>query len=149
MRIKLIEDKTLEELTVSIQYSQITNEVRQIEKLLKSLGKVLTGSDNGRTYQIPVSDIFYIESVDRKTFIYTKDKVFRSELKLYDLQDELLSSEFVRISKSTILNINVLESISTLINSKLETVLSNGEKLWVSRTYIPDIKRLLFRGDEQ
>lgn len=149
MRIKLVEDKMLEEVSVLIQYPKITNEVTRIQELMNSLGKVLIGNDNGRTYQIPVGDIFYIEVVDRKTFIYTKDKVFRSELKLYELQNELPSSEFVRVSKSCILNINVMESIATLMNSKLEAILSNGEKICVSRTYIPVIKRMLCRGGEQ
>lgn len=146
MRIRLIQDQSIDNIEVEIKYPEITDEVYQIKNRLLSLEKVLVGNANGKQYPISISNIFYIETVDRKTFIYTKDDVFSSDLKLYILEDELPSDEFVRVNKSCILNINVLECIKTRMNSKLEATLSNGEKICISRTYIPLIKKIVFGG---
>lgn len=148
MKVSITQDKSVDNIEVEIKYSEMTDEVYQIRKRLESFEKVLVGNIYGKQYPIRISDIYYIESVDRKTFIYTKDNVFRSELKLYVIKDELPSEEFVQVSKSCILNINILEYIENCINSKLEATLSNGEKICISRTYIPLIKKIVFGGDK-
>ena len=89
-------------------------------------------------------DVFYIESVDKRTFIYTKEKVYRSEKRLYQLENELKEYDFVKVSRTCLVNINELVHIKTLSNSRLEAELTNGEKIIVSRTYIPEIKRKIF-----
>lgn len=105
---------------------------------------MIIGTDDKCTYQISIWDVFYIESVDRKSYIYTKDKVYQSDFPLYILHSQLPDDVFIRISKSCVLNVNVLEHIGTLSNSKLEATLSNGEKVCVSRTYVSEIKKVLF-----
>ena len=86
-----------------------------------------------------------IESVDKRTFIYTKGMVFRSEKRLYQLENELKEYDFVKMSRTCLVNINELVHIKALANSRLEAELSNGEKIIVSRTYIPEIKRKIFK----
>ena len=71
--------------------------------------------------------------------------VFRSEKRLYQLEEELKEFDFVKVSRSCLVNVNELVRIKALANSRLEAELSNGEKLIVSRTYIPEIKRKLFQ----
>ena len=51
----------------------ISDEVREIIAFVKSRQGQLTGTADERQYEIAVSDIFYIEAVDNKTFLYTKD----------------------------------------------------------------------------
>ena len=89
-------------------------------------------------------EIFYIESVDKRTFVYTKEAVFRSERRLCQLEEELAKYDFVKVSRNCLLNLNELVHIKVLSNSRLEAELTNGEKIIVSRTYIPAIKRMLF-----
>ena len=91
-----------------------------------------------------VPAIFYIESVDKRTFIYTKEKVYRSDKRLYQLENELKEYDFAKVSRTCLVNINELVHIKTLSNSRLEAELTNGEKIIVSRTYIPEIKRKIF-----
>jgi Response regulator of the LytR/AlgR family len=58
---------------------------------------------------------------------------------LHDLQHD----GFVQISKSCLLNINVLENIRPLFNSRMEATLLNGERVIVNRRYLPDVKEAL------
>ncbi|WP_010681306.1 LytTR family DNA-binding domain-containing protein [Acetivibrio cellulolyticus] len=142
MKLTLVQRKQ-EDIEVEIRYREMNSYVEELVKKIESFNHTIFGDDNGRQYKINVCDIYYIESVDKKTFIYTKEQVFRSELKLYQLFNELADYDFVQINKACILNINVLESLQPLVNSRIEAKLSNGERLNVSRTYIPDIKKAL------
>lgn len=143
MNLKLTQIKDLGRIEIEIKYPEMNHTVKQLVRRIESVNHAIYGDDNGRQYRIAYEDIFYIESVDKKTFIYTAKQVFRSEQKLYQLLEDLTAFEFVQISKSCILNINVLESIQSLANSRIEVTLQNGERLNVSRTYIPQIKKAL------
>lgn len=133
------------ELTVTIEYPKQSSQLTRIVQKLKSEDKALVGSENGREYKVFMPDIFYIESVDKRTFIYTRDMVFRSEKRLYQLENELKEYDFVKVSRNCLVNINELIHIKALANSRLEAELSNREKIIVSRTYIPEIKRKVFQ----
>ena len=63
---------------------------------------------------------------------------------MYQLEDELKEYDFVKVSRACLVNLNELVHIKALANSRLEAELSNGEKIIVSRTYIPEIKRKIF-----
>lgn len=142
MDIKLIEDKD-SKLEVQIRYPIMNVHVKQLIQKIKSTEIKIVGSDSGEDTVLNIYDIFYIESVERKTFIYTKDQIYRSSKKLYQLFDELKEFGFVQINKACILNIDVLESVETIFNSRLKAKLINGEQVIITRTYIPEIKRLL------
>ena len=47
--------------------------------------------------------------------------------------------------KSTILNIEWLKGVKTLVNSRLEAILSNGERVCVTRKYLKYIREALIR----
>ena len=140
MKLILTQCKELLETEVEIRYAEMSTQVKNLSKRIEQSEQYLYGEESGRQYRILLDDIFYVESVDRKTFIYTKSTVFRSELKLYQLLNKLGDTDFVQVSKSCILNISVLENIKTLYNSRMEGTLTNGEKITISRTYIPAIK---------
>ncbi|WP_160686594.1 LytTR family DNA-binding domain-containing protein [Clostridium sp. C2-6-12] len=142
MDIKLVEDKD-SKLEVQIKYPIMNAHVKQLIQKIKSTEMKIVGSDSGEDTVLNIYDIFYIESVERKTFIYTKDQIFRSSKKLYQLFDELKEFGFVQINKACILNIDVLESVKTIFNSRLKATLINGEHVIVTRTYIPEIKKWL------
>lgn len=143
MKLILTENPNTE-LTVTVEYPRQSSQLTRIIKKLKSEEQFLIGSENGRNYKVMVPDIFYIESVDKRTFIYTKGMVFRSEKQLYRLEEELKEYDFAKVSRTCLVNVNELVHIKALPNSRLEAELSNGEKIVVSRTYIPEIKRKVF-----
>ncbi|MDR2184936.1 MAG: LytTR family transcriptional regulator DNA-binding domain-containing protein, partial [Treponema sp.] len=58
--------------------------------------------------------------VDKRTFVYCDKAVYHIEQHLYQLIKELAKSGFVQISKSCLVNINMVESIRQLFNSRME-----------------------------
>ena len=97
--------------------------------------------ENGAHYKIPFSDILYIEVVDKKSFIYTKDLVCQSAEKLYQLEEKLLPHKFIRVEKSLLLNIEAIKAVSPTFSGRFEATLINEERVAVSRKYVPDLKK--------
>jgi len=142
VNIILVEDKE-SNLEVQIRYPIMNVQVQQLIQRIKNIDVKIVGSNNGKNIVLNICDIFYIESIERKTFIYTKDQVLKSSKKLYQLVDELNGFGFIQINKSCIMNIDVLDSVKTLFNSQLKATLINGENVIITRTYIPAIKKCL------
>lgn len=136
------------EIEVEVRYDKLDAEVVKLFERIEQTDNFIYGTDNGRQYKIRTNDIYYAESVDKKTFIYTKEAVFRSELRLYQLGEILRANDFVQVSRFCIINMNVLESIRTLFNSRLEATLINGEKINVSRTYLSHVN-MAFASKEE
>lgn len=137
---KQVENKPL---TVTIEYPQLDGYTEGIIKKVKALNVTISGSIQERTYSLSISDIYYIEAVGRKVFLYTKDEIYLTGKKLYELEELLIETSIIRISKSCLMNMDILYSIKQLTNSKLEATLVNGEKLIVARTYLNNIKNML------
>ncbi len=146
-KIKLIEDKQ-SNLEVQIRYPAMNAYVKQLIFKIKSLDIKIIGSDGEKNILLNVDDVFYIECIERKTFIYTQEGVYRSSKKLYQLFDDLKEFGFVQISKSCILNMNELDYVKILFNSRLEATLTNGEKVIITRKYIPVVKDWLDKGGD-
>lgn len=138
--------QTNEELEVRLRYTQEDRLFKRLLTFLQSVDKQLPCFDEKGDYQINVADIFYLESVDKKTFVYLEKQVYQTHQPLYRLLDDLTNDDFVRISKSCILNLAHLESVRPILNSRMEATLKNGEKVYVNRRYLPEMKRAL-KGD--
>ena len=135
-------------LTVIIEYPIWDNKTRRLADKIKALDLTVSGRSEGKVFQVHISDIYYAESVERKTFLYTKDEVYMTDKKLYELEEMLKEAGIIRISKSCLMNVDMLYSIRQLMNSRLEATLINGEKLIVARTYLKGIKNILKGGAE-
>ncbi len=135
-------DKSQPEV-VEIHCHKISDEVKEIVAFVKSRQGQLTGTIDDIQFEIPVTEIFYIEAVDNKTFIYTKDKVYQTKHKLYELEELLKNKRFVRSSKSTLLNLMKISSIKPALNGRFTAVLYSGEETIISRKYVPELKKAL------
>ena len=131
---------------LEIRCHSISDEVREIIAFVKSRQGQLTGIADERQYEISISDIFYIESVDNKAFIYTKSKVYETRQKLYELEEMLKKKHFLRVSKSTLLNLMKVSAIKPALNSRFTAVLQSGEQVVITRKYVPALKKAL-KGD--
>lgn len=143
MKIQLEENPTIDELEVLIRYSRMTQKVRYLERIIRAAGKEIRCKKEQQDVWINASDIYYIESVDKKTFVYGESEIYGSELRLYQLEEELKEEGFVRVSKFCIVNINMLESVCSLKNSRMEAMLKNGERVNITRKYLKEIRKSL------
>lgn len=117
-----------------------------IDKLiaaLKIIDRQIMVLYEGNMTSLNLEEILYIESVDRKCFVYTADRIYESYSKLYELEQQLEQYMFVRINKSCVINLKKIDSIKTYFDRRLLVTMSNNEQLIVSRMYAEKIKELL------
>ena len=131
---------------VLIRCHAVTEEVREIAAFVKSRQGRLTGMKDSRQYEIAVSDIYYFESVDGKTFLYTKEQVYETAYRIYELESMLRSKNFLRVSKSMLLSLMKIRSIQSALNGRFAAVLLSGEEVIISRNYVKGLKAAL-RGE--
>lgn len=143
MKLRIEQDDQYKELEIHITYGQKDKLIERILGFLETVDRQLSCYQEGRKYLVNFSDIYYIESVDKKTFVYLADEIYQTDLRLYQLLHDLQHDGFVQISKSCLLNINVLENIRPLFNSRMEATLLNGERVIVNRRYLLDVKEAL------
>lgn len=135
----LIECEEDNELEVVIRCNKIDDEVRRIISLFEDKHFIIGKLDN-RSYQIKIDDIYYLEANEDRAFIYCEDKVYETNLRLYELEDQLDPRLFVRISKSILLNLNKLDNVRALLNGRYEALLINRERLIITRHYVSSFK---------
>jgi DNA-binding LytR/AlgR family response regulator len=131
------------ETEIIIKCQQIDNDLQRLMSLLKNFDEKIPGVLDGSTHFVDVKDIFYFESVDKKTFIYTKSDVLETPLRLYEIEEKLSRQDFFRASKSTVINVSKIKELSPRFNGRLDALLENSEKLVISRQYVPVIKEIL------
>lgn len=143
MKITIDESVNYLETEIIIKCSEVNEEIQKLILMLKSSEKKIFGIIGKTTQLIDPHNILYFESVDKKTFIYTKEQVLESPLRLYEVESKLSDHDFFRASKSTIINMSKIEKLTPKLNGKLEVLLENNEKLIVSRQYVPILKEIL------
>lgn len=143
MKLHIEQSEEYSDIDITIRCNNIDSQLSRLIEQIRLYGYALQGKIDGTTTLIPPDEIYYFESIDGKTFIYKEKDVFGSDLKLYEIEERFCKGIFVRVSKSTILNINKLKNFRTQLNGKLEAQLKNGERLEINRHYVPELKQRL------
>lgn len=146
--INIISSELEEEVIFNVH--NVQEKVTEAIELLTSSNEVikhLLGRKEEKYYKVNVDEIFYIESIDRKVFIYTKTQTYEISEKLYVLEEQLTSMNFIRISKSLLLNIDKIHSFYPKLSGSLEALLTNNEKVIISRRYVANLKNKLGMRD--
>lgn len=146
MEVRVFKIPKEERETVEIKCHEVNDSVREIVTFVKSRQGMLSCMMNGKQYEIAVTDVLYVESVDNHTFVYTNKNSYETKQKLYEMEEVLKDKKFLRISKSTLLNLMKVKAIKPALNGRFSAILSNGEEIIISRKYVPDLKQTLKGG---
>lgn len=141
VQVKTVPEKERE--MVEIRCHQVDDSIEEIVTFIKSRQGSLSGNLDGDIYEIPILDVLYIESVDNRTFLYTQDQTYEAKQRIYELEEVLKSRHFIRISKSSIVNLLKIQSIRPALNGRFSAILCNGEEIIISRKYVAEFKKVL------
>ena len=142
MDIQIVEH-TKEALQVVIKCRQIDDEIIRLKCHIELFDKKLQAKKDNELYFINSSDVLYFESVDNRIFLYTEGDVMEVKQRLYELEVILSDKDFIRISKSQIVNINKIRSLKPELNRTILATMCNGEQLSISRKYVQAIRNML------
>lgn len=140
MKIRIEEIQNLTEEEIIIRCKSRDERVESIISTLTLFDNKIDAKKDGKNYLLKLQDIYYFESVDNKVFCYTEKDVFEVYMKLYEIENTFYNSNFIRISKNMIVDAGKIESFKAQLNGRMEAVLSNGERVEISRNYVPALK---------
>ena len=143
MKITINTDNHFAETEISINCSKMSEDIEKLISAIRMLDKKITGQKEGRQHIIDVAEINYIESVDKRTFLYTSVDVYECSLKLYELEAKLSGGDFLRASKNCLFNMNRILSIEADLDRRLILTMEHDIKLGVSRQYAAAVKQKL------
>ena len=143
MKIEIDIDERYSDTEVVIRAKRLTRDVEKLVALMRMIDMQVGVRQGEETYLLDAEKILYVETVDRRTFVYTEKETYESELKLYEIEQELLEHDFLRISKQAIVNIRAIKSLRADIDRKIRVTLKNGEQIVVSRMYSDELRRKL------
>lgn len=143
MKVEIEQDAHLLLPEITIRCPVIDEDILRIVAMLRVQEQKITGIWEGDYYLLDAKDILYFESVDKRTYCYTREKVYECPLRLYEIEEKLGRADFLRISKAVVINFGGIQSIHPDFGGRLTLTLENGERQCVSRQYAPMIRQKL------
>lgn len=147
MRVNIIENADTKEIFAEIHCREITAEVNRLKAHIENYAVRIKGEYEKEAVYVDLKDILYFESVDSKTFIYTKERVLTAELRLYEIEKRLSEKNFFRCSKSVVVNLGKIVKLKPEISRNIIATLDNGEAVVISRRYVSELKRIIGAED--
>ncbi len=145
LKIRIEIDEQIEDDEIIIKCRELNEDIAKIQKTIAEISsKVsLTFYKNQTEYFFPLSTILFFETSVNGIDAHTVDDVYTIKKKLYELED-ILPKDYIRVSKSTILNVNHIYSIDKNITSSSVVKFYNTYKqVFVSRSYYKSLKQRL------
>ena len=142
MKITIETPKPGEEDEIIIRSAALDERLLKLIQALRAEEK-LTGYAEDRIVKLQPKDIYYFEAVDNHIFAYTAKETYEVHKKLFELEQEYEHTDFLRISKSVIVNISKIAYVKPSFNGRFEAKLKNDEKIIVSRQYVAALKKKL------
>lgn len=138
MKVRIEISPGLEEPEAVIRCDRLDEAIINLQSLISQQdgGRRCLSLHKGETqYYVPVEQIYFFETQGRCIYAHTAGELFETEYKLYELE-ELLPGSFLRISKSTIVNLDVIYSITrNLTASSVVEFTGSSKRAMVSRSF--------------
>jgi len=139
------EKEMIEDDKINIVFSegQLHDVNKMLDLLVHGEDVYLTGHNERGTKRVEIRSVYYVETFGDDVYLVLRNGRLLTRSKLYQLEDMLKEKDFIRISKSHLVNIGKIKYIKPAINSKIELILNNDESVEVKRTYLKDFKDTL------
>ena len=138
MKVVIELDEGLDEECVVIKCKSLDERIVRLQKLIADADKKerdILLHKNEKSYYIPLNCILFFETENKQIWAHTANEMFETEYKLYELED-ILPGYFMRISKSAIVNLNQIYSITKNVTSSSAVEFEDCyKKVYVSRNY--------------
>ncbi len=144
MQLEVKIDSAYAEPKLILLTASMTEEVRQLlGRLTEQTPQIISGSRDGRIEVIEKSDLIRVYALSGKVFAVTHKGEYTLRLRLYEIEERLPPQQFVRISNAEIINLKKVDSFDMSLSGTICVKLSNGSVTYVSRRYVPRLKKIL------
>lgn len=142
LKVEIKKVNSYDDEHAEVSVVEVTDTIQSAIDTLENNCRVIAARYNGQTVMCQIDKIYYIESIDKRTYIYTKDNTLEVSYRLYELESEL-TRNFFRAAKAMIINIRKIKSVKSEINGRMMAELLNGEQVIIARSYVKELKERL------
>ncbi|WP_051205779.1 LytTR family DNA-binding domain-containing protein [Butyrivibrio sp. FC2001] len=148
--LKLIIDKECQKLTVTIRNNERNEDVEGIIAAVQSYEDrkvpMIPAYFKDSMVMLPQRQIIRLFVSGRKVMVQTSERTYEVKRPLREIEAMLDSSLFVRISQSETINIRKVKNFDFSAVGTIGVVLENGERTWVARRRVKNVKDALAGG---
>ena len=144
MKVNLFVSKDVEEPYAEIHTNELNENITKAMSILEndeSNGLLAVKKDSDIAL-LKYDDIFMFRVENKQVNVFTKDYDYIIKKPLYQIEENL-NSDFVRISKTTIVNLKKIKRVAPSLRGMMFIELKNGLKDNISRKYLPNFKQVL------
>ena len=145
MRVEVNISETITEPYAVIHTNEMTQEISELAKEITQFGHsqgMIIGYQEDRMVVLKAEEITLIRVENEKVFVVAGKETYRVQKRMYELMEQL-GKDFMQVSKSAGINLQFLESVEPSFNGVMLLRLKNGEKEYISRKYVPQLKKYL------
>lgn len=146
MRIRIEIDESLDEEEVIIRSRELNEKVKKIQETICEIGKAgqkLSFLKDDTEYFLSLDQILFFETDGDEVHAHILDSIYKIKYRLYELE-EILPGSFMRVSKSTILNTNLIYAMNRSVAMSCVVQFQGTHKqVYVSRYYYKPLRNRL------
>jgi len=144
MNVKVELTSNIQEPCTVIYTNKITEEITDLLRLIENQNQkdFIILQQEERYIVVKLQDIYMVRLEEKLVIIYGKSEKYYSKLRLYEVEEQL-GSDFMQISKTTLINRKQIESVEPSFSGTMYLKLKNQSKDYISRKYLPDFKKYL------
>ena len=145
MKVEIQVDPGLEEPVVVLRVPSPTEEVERLAQRLRgeALSQSFTVYQEREAVRVSRSMVLRFYAEDKGVSCQTGKGTFAVRQRLYELEEELAGTRFVRVSNSEIINLDRVTGLDLTLAGTIRMTLEGGTVCWVSRRYVKKIKQAL------
>ena len=144
MQVEIKVDTDCNETKVIIVTDKMTDEISElVKKISEQTSSVLAGFKDDVVSVLDYGNIVRFYTASQKVYAVTESGEYTVRLRLYELEERLNTSEFVRISNTEIINLKKIQGFDLNFSGTICVKFQDGSVSYVSRRYVAKIKQVL------
>lgn len=145
MKVEVQIDPGLKRPKIVIQAPAATPEILALAEHLQSIGSApsFTAFREGEALLLPRKDILRFFTDGKGVSCQTAGGVYSVRQRLYELEELLLGTRFVRVSNSEIINLDQVSALDLSVTGTIRITLAGSVTAYASRRYVKKIKAVL------
>ena len=144
MKVNLFVSRDIEEPHADIHTNELTDNITRAMSILESedSNEMLAVKKGSDIALLEYDEVYMFRVEDKQVKVYTENSEYLVKKALYQVEENL-TGDFVRISKTTIVNLRKIERVAPSLRGMMFIELKNGLKDNISRKYLPEFKQAL------
>ncbi len=144
MQVEIKIDSSYTDPKIIILTASMTEDVSRIVKTLsENTSQIISGYKDEKIEILDPGDLIRVYANSGKIIAVTNKGEYILRLRLYELEKQLPSNKFIRISNSEIINLKKVNNFDLSFTGTICVKLSNGTTTYVSRRYVAKLKKIL------